>query len=732
MASGLNKAQDGIRSLRHIQAADDAGLLEARRMKGIEHRYNRIGAATDQQAATGLGIGNQGALPIGGMVGDADMRPVAVPVAGRRAGDDILLRETDRLFDQRQILQLHLCGQARTTADFQKMAGQAEPGHIGHRMQSVQIGQGNPDTVELGGVADHLGIAGCVELALLQRGGQYPHAQRLAQHQDIARPGVRIAPDPIRVHQAQANQPIDGFKHVDAVAAGNRNARFTADAGAALEHAAYNLGRQLGNRHAHQRQRHDGRAAHGVDIGQGIGRRDATKIKRIVDYRREKIGGGNQRLIVVKPIDGSIIAGLGTHQQFRRHQALRRPCQNLGQQGGGNFATATSAMGKLGKRYGFHKSRDAVIVFGLAALCQFDSPASCNGTPMTHRPPVRVPDLPAFDTIIDARSPAEFALDHIPGAINCPVLDDEERRIVGTLYKQTGAFEARRVGGAMVAANLARHLRERFADQPENWKPLVYCWRGGLRSGSMVSWLRLVGWDAQPLAGGYKSFRHHVLAQLEALCPQLKLRIICGATGSAKTRILQALAARGEQTLDLEFCANHKGSLLGALPGVPQPSQKRFETLIATELQALDLTRAIYVEGESARIGRLSLPLPLVAQMRAAPCIEVQATTEARLAYLLRDYAYLGDDRAALATQLGMLTELQGKQTVQRWQQWAQQGDLPQLFAELMAMHYDPHYQKSQARHFHTWPQRKQVVAHDLSDEGIAALADAVANGGMP
>lgn len=340
--------------------------------------------------------------------------------------------------------------------------------------------------------------------------------------------------------------------------------------------------------------------------------------------------------------------------------------------------------------------------------------------------PTRVADIPRFDTIIDARSPSEFALDHIPGAINCPVLDDEERRIVGTLYKQTGAFEARRIGGAMVAANLARHLRERFADRPADWRPLVYCWRGGLRSGSMVTWLRLVGWDAQQLAGGYKSFRHHVLAQIEAAVPQLKLQVICGATGSAKTRVLQALAARGAQVIDLEHFASHKGSLLGALPGVPQPSQKQFETRIASALEALDLARTVYVEGESARIGRLSLPLSLVARMRAADCIEVQAGPAARLSYLLRDYAYLGDDREALAAQLGRLKELQGKAVVQRWQAWALAGELAPLFAELMALHYDPHYERSQARHFERWPQRRQVAAADLDDAGIDAVADAI------
>jgi len=342
---------------------------------------------------------------------------------------------------------------------------------------------------------------------------------------------------------------------------------------------------------------------------------------------------------------------------------------------------------------------------------------------MSHNAPVRVGDMRDFDILIDARSPSEFALDHVPGAINCPVLDDEERRIVGTLYKQQGAFEARRVGGAMVAANLARHLRERFADRPASWKPLVYCWRGGLRSGSMVTWLRLVGWDAQQLAGGYKSFRRHVVAQIDALCPQLQLRVICGATGSAKTRVLQALAAQGEQVLDLEEAACHKGSLLGGLPGVPQPSQKSFETQVVTRLEGFDLARPIYVEGESPRIGKISLPVPLVTRMREAPVIEVAASPQARLDYLLRDYAYLGDEPEALAAQLGKLKEMQGKETVSRWQQWALAGELSLLFEELMSLHYDPHYQRSQERHFRQWAARRSVEAGALDDAGIAGLA---------
>ncbi len=346
--------------------------------------------------------------------------------------------------------------------------------------------------------------------------------------------------------------------------------------------------------------------------------------------------------------------------------------------------------------------------------------------PVSHRSPIRPEDRHGFDAIIDARSPAEFAEDHIPGAINCPVLNDEERTIVGTIYVQQSAFEARRIGGGFVAANLARHLAGPLADKPHGWRPLVYCWRGGLRSGSMVQWLRLVGWDAQQLAGGYKSFRRHVMEQIQTLVPRLQLRVLVGATGSAKTRVLHALQAQGAQTIDLEGLARHKGSLLGALPGVPQPSQKHFETQLATALEALDLAQPVYVEGESARIGRISVPVPLVQGLRNARCIEIEATPEERLAFLLRDYRYLGDDRQALADRLAQLTELHGRQTVQRWQQWAQAGDLPALFSELMHLHYDPHYGRSQARNFSRWDERLRVSAPDLSPAGIDALAQAV------
>lgn len=345
---------------------------------------------------------------------------------------------------------------------------------------------------------------------------------------------------------------------------------------------------------------------------------------------------------------------------------------------------------------------------------------------MSHKP-TTVADLADFAVILDVRSPAEYALDHIPGALNVPVLSDEERRITGTTYVQVSAFEARKIGGAMVARNIARHLDESFRDKPKDWRPLVYCWRGGMRSGSFVTWLRLVGWDAQQLKGGYKAYRALVIERLAALTPTLNLRVLCGPTGSAKTSVLQALAEQGEQVLDLEALAAHRGSVLGAIPGREQPSQKAFETQLMAAMSALDPARRVWVEAESRRIGRISLPDALLQRLRESPVVEIDASPEARLAYLLRDYAWLGDDPQGFADKLGTLKGLLPNETLAQWQTWALARELPPLFAALMADHYDPLYQRSQGRHLERLGQAQRVGANDLSPQGITALARQVA-----
>ena len=334
-----------------------------------------------------------------------------------------------------------------------------------------------------------------------------------------------------------------------------------------------------------------------------------------------------------------------------------------------------------------------------------------------------VAQLSGFDEIIDARTPAEFAEDHIPGAINLPVLDNEERIIVGTMYKQQSAFDARRLGGALVAANISRHMLTVLKDKPKNWRPLIYCWRGGQRSGSFATWLRMVGWDACQLEGGYKAFRHHVIAEIERITPTLDLRIVCGPTGSAKTRVLEALAELGAQTLDLEDLAAHKGSVLGGLPDRPQPAQKHFETTLCTRLQALDPAQPVYVEAESRKIGLVFVPEPLILAMRRAPCVMIDASRDARLDFLVRDYAYLGDDVVKLQANLQRLHEHLSRETLERWLTLAQRHALPELFGELIDQHYDPLYRRSQNGNYAGFSGAPRVRTDDLSEAGIRRLA---------
>ena len=334
-----------------------------------------------------------------------------------------------------------------------------------------------------------------------------------------------------------------------------------------------------------------------------------------------------------------------------------------------------------------------------------------------------VAQLSGFDEIIDARTPAEFAEDHIPGAVNLPVLDNEQRIVVGTMYKQQSAFDARRLGGALVAENIAHHLQTYLKDKPKSWRPLIYCWRGGQRSGSFATWLRMVGWDAHQLQGGYKSFRHQVIDDIARIAPALQWQVVCGPTGSAKTRVLEALAQAGAQTLDLEDLAAHKGSVLGALPDRPQPTQKGFETMLCARLQVFDPARPVYVEAESRKIGLVFVPEPLILSMRRSPCIAIDATRDARLDFLVRDYGYLGDDVTLLQANIARLADLQSRETIARWHELAAQRELATLFGELIDLHYDPLYRRSQNGNYAGFAAAPRLSCDDLSDAGIHDLA---------
>ncbi len=313
---------------------------------------------------------------------------------------------------------------------------------------------------------------------------------------------------------------------------------------------------------------------------------------------------------------------------------------------------------------------------------------------------VTVGALAAYPERIDVRSPAEYAEDHLPGAVSEPVLSNEERALVGTLHARDSAFAAKRAGAAIVARNVARMLETSFRDQPRDWAPLVYCWRGGKRSGALTHVLNEIGWRAVQLEGGYRAYRRHVRAQLETVPARFDLRVVCGLTGSGKSRLLQALALEGAQVLDLEALAAHRGSLLGDLPDLPQPSQKHFETTILDALEHLDANRPVYVESESKRIGTLQVPDALLDAMRRASCVLVDLAPELRVALLREEYAHFLDDAETLARQLAPLTPLHGKATIERWDAAARAADWDLLVSELLALHYDPTYTRSMERNF--------------------------------
>ena len=311
-----------------------------------------------------------------------------------------------------------------------------------------------------------------------------------------------------------------------------------------------------------------------------------------------------------------------------------------------------------------------------------------------------VSQLSDYDDIIDVRSPAEFADDHIPGAISAPVLNNEERVRVGTLYKQASPFEAQRLGAALIARNIAMHLETLFHDRPREWTPLIYCWRGGKRSGAMAHILAQVGWRVGQLQGGYKTYRRHVIDELEALPAHLQFRVVCGATGSGKSRLLHALQAQGAQVLDMEKLAQHRGSLLGNLPDQKQPAQKMFETRLWDALRLFDTGRPVFVEAESRKIGVLSIPTCLLERIRQAECIAIETAMPARVKLLMADYSHFLNDVDLLKHTLAPLVELHGHAVIEQWHETALRGEWAALIADLLSRHYDPAYLRSTANNF--------------------------------
>ena len=307
--------------------------------------------------------------------------------------------------------------------------------------------------------------------------------------------------------------------------------------------------------------------------------------------------------------------------------------------------------------------------------------------------------LARYDMVIDVRSPREFAEDHLPGAVNLPVLDDVERAQVGTIYVQESRFKARRVGAAIVARNIARHLETELADRPGGFAPLVYCWRGGMRSNAMATIMSQVGWRTTVLTGGYRTWRRQVSARLYDSALDLEFVLLDGHTGSAKTEMLGRLAARGLQVLDLEGLAAHRGSLFGALAGRSQPSQKMFESRLLAALDALDPARPVIAEAESSKIGDRMVPPALWSRLADAPRIELVADRAERARYLVSAYGDIIADRAALETAFGRLPTHPSRERLDGWRALADAGAFAELAEAVMALHYDPAYDRSRKKH---------------------------------
>jgi len=345
--------------------------------------------------------------------------------------------------------------------------------------------------------------------------------------------------------------------------------------------------------------------------------------------------------------------------------------------------------------------------------------------PQAARSRVDIAQLSEYPKRIDARSPREYADDHVPHATNHPVLDDAERAAVGTLYVQS-AFAARKVGAALVARNIAHMLETAFRDRERDWRPLVYCWRGGQRSRSLVHVLNEVGWRAVALDGGYRAYRRHVLERIAALPARFEFVVICGLTGTGKSRLLQALASAGAQTLDLERLARHRGSLLGEMPGAPQPSQKRFESALVDALEGLDPAAPVFVEAESRRIGRLDVPTTLLERVRAGRRIELVTSRALRVALLNDDYGHFRATANDIAARLAPLTPLHGKAAIERWTSLAAAGEWNVLVAELLERHYDPMYERSLRRHFAAPAAALTFMVDAIDTDTFAALASRV------
>jgi tRNA 2-selenouridine synthase len=331
-----------------------------------------------------------------------------------------------------------------------------------------------------------------------------------------------------------------------------------------------------------------------------------------------------------------------------------------------------------------------------------------------------------FDTIIDVRSPLEFAEDHIVGAINCPVLSDLERQKVGTIYKKESSFKAKIIGSSLTAKNIAFHIDNNFMEKKGSWQPLIYCWRGGQRSKAFSIVLSEVGWRTNQLKGGYKEYRNQVINFLDNIGPKLKITLISGKTGSAKTKILKSIENEGGQILDLEGLANHKGSLLGKIPDLIQPSQKFFESLIFNKIQNLNLKDKIYIEAESSKIGNIHIPKSIWKKMIKSPRIEISANVELRAKFLVSDYDYMCNDPTLINPIIKGLKNRLSKKLFDEWTNLIDRKKWFDLTKSFLENHYDPSYSSNTIKNDRKVI--KKITATSLNNSDIKDIAKRILN----
>ena len=331
-----------------------------------------------------------------------------------------------------------------------------------------------------------------------------------------------------------------------------------------------------------------------------------------------------------------------------------------------------------------------------------------------------------FDTIIDVRSPLEFAEDHIVGAINCPVLSDLERQKVGTIYKKESSFKAKIIGSSLTAKNIAFHIENNFMEKKGSWQPLIYCWRGGQRSKAFSIVLSEVGWRTNQLKGGYKEYRNQVINFLDNIGPKLKITLISGKTGSAKTKILKSIENEGGQILDLEGLANHKGSLLGKIPDLIQPSQKFFESLIFNKIQNLNLKDKIYIEAESSKIGNIHIPKSIWKKMIKSPRIEISANVELRAKFLVSDYDYMCNDPTLINPIIKGLKNRLSKELFDEWTNLIDRKKWFDLTKSFLENHYDPSYSSNTIKNDRKVI--KKITATSLNNSDIKDIAKRILN----